>query len=73
MDRLTKGKAGIAAYPLSQPLFNALRDGLDELGKQAKQLEEARDTIKNCHIAVDKVDFGNACGSVSSCTVLAYR
>lgn len=65
MERTTKGKANKAAWPGSQPLFDSLRHGITELESKIKELKDARDTVKNVHIVMDKSAWGEACGSVS--------
>ena len=71
MERITKNKAGKAAWPSSQALFDALRKAC-ELEVDIKELRDARDTIKNVHNTIDRPAFGGACGSV--CTyILATR
>ena len=64
MQRITKDKAEKAAWPGTQPVFDALRRGCTELERQAKHLHDARDTIKDVHIAMNTTEFGSACGSV---------
>lgn len=70
MDRIKKDKDDEAAWPSSRPLFNSLRCGCDELDKKAAELREARDTIKDLHVTVDGVAFGQACGAVSNTMVV---
>lgn len=65
------------AWPISQPLNNALIHGSQKLQKDAKLLKDAQTTIHGLHIAsggrghgqppiiVDQKEFGEVCGDVS--------